>query len=63
MAVMALSDKIDESAGPVVLSGITHMAVTGQQIIDNDAVMAAVDAGTAGDFVGKIEWSGQVFQA
>jgi len=45
-----------------MLLGITHMAVTGQQLVDYDAVMLAIDTGATQDLVGKCEWFSHIFK-
>ena len=38
-----------------MLSGITHMTVTGQQLVDHDAVMLAINTGATQYLGGKCE--------
>ena len=55
-------DKIHEPTGPVMLLRITHMAVAGQQVLDDNAVIAAIDAVSACYFIGKLKGFGNIFQ-
>ena len=53
VSVLVCPDKFNKSTGPAVLFGITHVAVAGEQPVDDNAVIVAVNPGAALDRVGK----------
>ena len=58
-----LSDEIREPSSPVMLLRITHMAVAGQHIFDDYAVIVAIDTLSTCHLVGINQWLGHVLQA